>query len=191
MTWLTALSARDRRIVALALLAVFVWAAYAFVLSPLVAAQSNLTNDIETARKQLGRLEAVIARTSGTGGSEGATPAPNATWDGTSPSVIAANVQSLVQTLASQNGVTIVSISQTQSRFAEGVETAGLVIEGHGEIAAFVDLLTALERNQPMLFVDNLMLRRYQAPSGDGAASRLPMAARFEVHAPHQLEGAG
>ncbi|KZM47464.1 type II secretion system protein GspM [Labrenzia sp. OB1] len=191
MSWLTKLSARDRRIAALALLAVIVWVAYAFVLSPLVTAQATLTNDIDIARKQLGRLEAVIARTRGTGGTEGAAPAPNASWHGTSPSVIAANVQSLVQSLASSNGVTIVSISQTQSRFAEGIETAGLVIEGYGEIAAFVGLLTALERNQPMLFVDNLMLRRYQAPSGGGAASRLPMAARFEVHAPHQLESAG
>ena len=63
----------------------------------------------------------------------------------------------------------------------------GLVIEGHGEIAAFVDLFTAVERSQPALFIDNLILRRYQSPNGPQPGSRLPLSARFEIHAPHQL----
>lgn len=188
MTLLTSLSARDRRLLALLLLALVAWAAYALVLSPLTSAQAGLSAEIATARKQLGRLEAVVARSQGTAHANPDTQPARATWEGTSSSVIAANVQSLVQSQASIHGITIVSISQTQTRFAEDIQTAGLVIEGHGEIAAFVDLLSALERNQPMLFVDNLMLRRYQAAGDTGG--RLPLAARFEVHAPHQLEAA-
>ncbi|MEL7529218.1 MAG: type II secretion system protein GspM, partial [Pseudomonadota bacterium] len=163
MSWLTSLSQRDARLVALAVLVLLVWLGYALVAEPLLAAHSTLSAEIEASRKQLGRLETILGRA----GSENETRQgnqPQTTWQGTSPPVIAANVQKQIQALAQSRGLTIVSISQTRSRFDEEFQTAGLVIEGHGEIAAFVDLFTTLERNRPLLFVDKLMVRRYQPP---------------------------
>ncbi|MEM9634953.1 MAG: type II secretion system protein GspM [Pseudomonadota bacterium] len=186
MTWLTRLSPRDSRLLALLVTGVFLWLVYALVISPLTSTQTELNADIMAARKQLGRLEAVLARAQGT--QSAVSNEAQFIWSGTSPPVIAANVQSEVQSLAQSHGVTIVSISQTQSRFSQDFQTAGLVIEGHGEIAAFVDLFTKLEHQQPILFIDKLMLRRFQSPSPSSAGARLPLAVRFEVHAPHQLE---
>lgn len=189
MSWLASLSRRDARLLALVILAFFVWLLYTLIAEPLLAAQSTLSTEIETSRKQLGRLETILSRAEGNQTTQRGNQ-PKSTWQGASPPVIAANVQRKVQSLAQSKGLTIVSISQTQSRFDEEFQTVGLVIEGHGEIAAFVDLFTTLERNRPLLFVDKLMLRRYQPPGNTPTGTRLPLAARFEVHAPHQLEAA-
>jgi hypothetical protein len=186
MTWFYALSARDRRILALALLGLLVFLLYAVILGPVLASQSALNAEIETARKQLGRLETMLIRSMESMSGATGTPA-QITWEGASPSVIAANVQKQIQSLAQASDITVVSISQTETRFSDDFLTAGLVIEGHGEIAAFVDLFTAVERSQPALFIDNLLLRRYQSPNGSQPGSRLPLSARFEIHAPHQL----
>lgn len=185
--WLSTLSPRDSRLLALLVLAFLIWIGGQLIVSPLVTAQSSLSGEIEKARKQLGRIEAVLARANSSDAPSTA-PETQANWQGTSSSVIAANVQNRVQQLAQTKGVTIVSISQTQSKFSEEFETAGLVIEGHGEAAAFVDLFSDLERHQPILFVDNLVLRRYRSPAGQVPGSRLQLATRFEIHAPHHLE---
>ena len=190
MSWLSSLSPRNARFLAIVILVVFVWATYTLIVKPLVIAQSDLNAEIASAHNQLNRLETVLARHDGSL-STATSNQPDAAWTGASPPIIAANVQSLVQTLAQENGITIVSISQTQSRYSENVQTAGLVIEGHGEIAAFVELFSTLERNRPLLFVDTLMLRRYLPPGNTPPGTRLPLAARFEIHAPHHLEVSG
>lgn len=182
------LLSRDRKLAALALLGMSLWLIWAGLVSPLMAAQEDLAIRVASARNQLGRLEAIIARAQASSDVETA-DAASRTWAGASKPVIAANVQKQVQSLAAGSGITIVTVAPTQSAFAKDIATAGLVVEGHGEIAAFVDLFTALERNQPMLFVDRLVLRRYQGSTGPKPGERLPLSARFEIHAPYRPRG--
>lgn len=182
------LLSRDRKLAALALLGMSLWLIWAGLVSPLMAAQDNLTIRIASARGQLGRLETIIDRAQASADIETADTA-NRTWAGASKPVIAANVQKQVQSLAASSGITIVTVAPTQSAFAKDIDTAGLVVEGHGEIAAFADLFTALERNRPLLFVDRLVLRRYQASAGPKPGERLPLSARFEIHAPYRFGG--
>lgn len=185
--WLRSLSPRDSRLLAIAVAAVLLWVFYGVFAGPLFSVQTALSDELENARKTLGRIEEVVARARESKATGSTSSQQQAIWEGSSVSVIAANVQKQVQSLAQSNGITIVSISQTQSRFSEDIQTAGLVIEGHGEIASFVSLFTELERQQPMLFIDKLMLRRFQSPGTQAPGSRLPLAARFEVRAPHRL----
>ncbi|WP_346891509.1 type II secretion system protein GspM [uncultured Roseibium sp.] len=182
------LSPRGRRLAALALLGLGLWLVWAGLVSPLIAAQDELNVRIASARGQLGRLETIIARTQASADIETADTA-NRTWAGASKPVIAAKVQKQVQSQATSSGITIVTVAPTQSAFAKDIDTAGLVVEGHGEIAAFVDLFAALERNRPILFVDHLVLRRYQGSTGPKPGERLPLSARFEIHAPYRPGG--
>ncbi|MGV2974298.1 type II secretion system protein GspM [Roseibium alexandrii] len=157
------------------------------VIAPLVSAQWEMSGEIEAARKQLGRLESIIERNKDhqahrTG------PATDDIWGAESPSVVSAKVQEQVQSLAAQNNISLISISQTQARYSDKFSTSGLVIEGHGEMAEFVDLFTALEANRPLLFLDKLKMRQYQPPRGPMPGERLPVAVRFELHAPYRAE---
>lgn len=187
MNFLSSLSRRNARLLALAFLAPLVWVFYALVAEPMLAAHATLSSEIDASRRQLGRLEAVLGRIHpGQSAEQG--DQLQSTWQGSSPQVIAANAQKKVQSLAQMAGITLVSISQTQASYDQTLQTAGLVIEGHGEISAFVELFTALEGNRPLLFVDKLFLRRFQPPGNPAPGTRLPLAARFELHAPHNLE---
>ncbi|WP_306143137.1 type II secretion system protein GspM [Roseibium sp. MMSF_3412] len=189
MNFLSSLSRRDARLLAIAFLLLLIWVFHALIAAPLLAAHATLSSEIDSSRRQLGRLDAVIGRVH-QGQSAGQGDQLQSTWQGTSPQVIAANAQKKVQSLAQSAGITLVSISQTRSSYDQTFRTAGLAIEGHGEIAAFVDLFTALERNRPLLFVDKLILRRFLPPGNTQKGSRLPLSARFEIHAPHQIEPA-
>lgn len=187
MIWISNLNTRDSRLLALIVLGAVIWVMFSFVIAPLITVQTSINADIDHAQKRLDRLNAVVLRIeqSRTGTKQ---KLPTTTWIGSSASVIAAKVQKEVQSAALTNGVTIVSISQTKSRYDETIKTVGLVVEGHGEIASFVDFFSILERHQPLLFIDGLMLRRYQATPGLVPGARLPLSTRFEIHAPLNLE---
>ncbi|WP_168206509.1 type II secretion system protein GspM [Labrenzia sp. PHM005] len=174
------------------------WAAFAIligliilfcttIIAPLVSAQLELNDEIETARKQLGRLEIIIERNKDRQ-AQRAIPIKDDIWGAESPAVISAKVQEQVQSVSAQNNISLISISQTQTRYSDKFLTSGLVIEGHGEMAEFVDLFTALEASRPLLFLDKLKVRQYQPPSGLKSGERLPIAVRFELHAPYRTE---
>ncbi|WP_162901236.1 type II secretion system protein GspM [Breoghania sp. L-A4] len=171
------------RVAALALLAGLVASLILFIAIPAYDSYAALGAQIETARVNLGRFQAIIsgqapAASMDSGEWEGQA------WDGQSESIVAANVQAFIQTQARDNNVSVISVSPLQARPFEKFRTIGLRIECEGEIGAVRDLIGALENHKPFIFIAGLDLRRQLIFGERMPGQKLPLSLRLDVHVP-------
>lgn len=196
MTYIEQLPPRQRLVFAWAILFGLLLLLWNVVIAPLVSTHIDTSMRLNQARLQLYRLEGTIAEAEAqlqTPDSLSAgIPGSAEIWQGENAALVSASLQQLVQSVSSQAGLTLVSVADEDKREIENVPVVGIVVEAFGDIGAFADLLVALEIHRPIVLVDDLLLRRYQRPTGPQIGDRLPLSARFSVFAPLEARtGAG
>lgn len=153
------LGAAVRKLLALAILAVFLFAAVDLVVSPLVARLGAVREDITAKRELLGRFkEAGQTRAAGAGQPEGASDTRPVFLAGDSETSMAAGLQSIVAGAVQTAGVDVRSARDLPVAERDGVRLVGVEVQFKATLAQLQQIVVGLETHRPYLIVDGARL---------------------------------
>jgi hypothetical protein len=172
------------RIAALGLLAGVLAAAYALVIEPISRRIGTALDRIATERTLLARLDQAAvnaaAKTSARAaadqlaGATGNPPLSALVLDGESEAVMAARLQSVVQSAAGRaEGVRISSTRSLPPRERDGLRLIGLEVRCTASLEAAQKLLIGLEGSRPLVLIEVLQLTPASPRSGSDETPRI------------------
>jgi general secretion pathway protein M len=165
-----ALARPMRQLAAVFLLLAVVALSWFLGVLPLSAHFQHLREQIETARSTLGRFSAVAAlqdRLAETQRAARAASASAAYLKGEGDQIKSANLQTLLSTIASENGVRLTSTRALTPIERTELRLIGVRVQFTANIEQLREILYAAESKQPFLFVDGLQVRTISAMAHD------------------------
>jgi hypothetical protein len=174
---------------ALALLALVIWSVVVLVEAPLVArvAADRATLAAAAATRATGQagagqavdLRADIARLTRFTGA--------ATWqlDGSSPELLSAQLQRMVEGAAAQSGASVASSRTAPVQVQNALTRVGLDFDVRAALPSLQTLLHAIEAARPPIFIDRLTVQRPE----EAAQADLAVSLHVSIYAAPRHEG--
>lgn len=163
----------------LAGLAALVWLA---ILEPAAAWKATQFRERDATAEKIAALRDSISRLKAERAGLDAGTDDGIIWPARQMGEATARVQSEISAAASANGVSLRSITPTDSGSLPVARTVSFRIEAEARLDALRDFLVALEFNSPALLIDRATLRRVSRVDDDGAQPLL--FAQIEITAP-------
>lgn len=162
-----ALTRRESRLLAVAVLILVLSAAYTLVIAPVWSAYRSYDVAIETLQDQLARYTR-IARTRSTLEARlaaiGDRPAAGSDFlEGESDAITAAGLQQKVSDIIARAGARLLVAQVLDPDTEQGLRRIGLAVQFEGDSNALRQVLYALEGGQPVLFINALEVREARA----------------------------
>lgn len=104
---------------------------------------------------------------------------------GASAAIVQATLQSTLQAIVSQSGVSFLSAQATAPKTEDGVSYQGLQLVLTGELGLIAESLRKIEAHQPYLLIDRIELRRQGVASEDEIYGPVALDVSMEVYAAH------
>src|SRR5262245_33349757 len=156
-----------RQLAAVALLLVAVALIWFLGVLPLSAHFDRLREEIEGERTTLGRFAAVQDRLADAQRAGRAASASAAYLKGEGDQIKSANLQTLLSTIAGENGVRLSSTRALNPIERNELRLIGVRVQFTANIEQLREILYAVESKQPFLFVDGLQVHTVSAMAHD------------------------
>ncbi|MBB2205320.1 type II secretion system protein GspM [Gluconacetobacter takamatsuzukensis] len=176
---------RRGQALALAMLVVALGLAWLLVLGPVWTRYADRAQGLELQRATLARMQRLA--TSLPALRQAATtsaPGPSQLIDGTTDAVASANLQDMLQKIATETGSEITSVENAAPTPAGRYRRIGLHVVATAPFPILVRLLTRLEQATPAIVIDGLHLRASEDTNGTSA-----MDADMLIHAFRRTDG--
>jgi hypothetical protein len=131
-----------------------------FILVPLSMWRTSQLDGVVTARAELDRLTASIARLTAEASSLGGGNAENLRWTGQQVGQMTATIQSHLSLVAQQTGIQLRSVTPDVLEDSILGQAIGFRVEFESDLGKLVDLLSVIEFAAPVLIVKRATIRR-------------------------------
>lgn len=187
LTWVRTLpEGRRGQALALGMLAVALGLAWLLVLGPVWNLHADRAQGLELQRATLARMERLAtALPALRQAATTSAPGPSQLIDGTTDAVASANLQDILQKLASTTGTEITSAENVAPAIAGRYRRIGLHVVVTAPFPTLIQLLARLEQSAPAIVIDGLHLHGADADGGSAAAMDCDMV----VHAFRRTDG--
>ena len=151
----------------------------AFVLGPVFAHFADRSEEISEGVAQLAALRKAIENTksSAIGPSSGSNPF----LPGSEDRVVSADLQATLKSLASNAGLAVLSLRSTQPGRGQNLTMIAVEVELEGSMSGLHQMLAAVERQTPFLFVTAATFR--SITQGDDGIMRAELKVQGAMHA--------
>lgn len=151
----------------------------AFVLGPVFAHFADRSEEISEGVVQLAALRRAIdiAKSSATRSS----PATDPFLPGNEDRVVSADLQATLKSVASNAGLAVLSLRSTQPSRGQHLTMIAVEVELEGSMSGLRQMLAAIERQTPFLFVTAATFR--SVTQGDDGIMRADMKVQGAMHA--------